>query len=674
MLIDADLESLISGGLTVMLRKYLAIAVLALCSAPLFADVILDTSIADVFNRGSNELAGSITMTVNNDDFADASTLEPIFIRVTPDHKSKLAETLVDQNRTDFRADPIYLAMKLNSTSPVFELLALPETVSIVRWVEGETSFWIQVQTSSDTWIGTGGVPLDGTPNDDATVSWTLGISARASDNLNPDWPVKSNLPFNTRDSATTGLVADSTSTLFCVDLALPPGEPGGLDTIGFESLLQYDIISFDFRADLGNGFYSANTGVQTGINFTNDFRIARGKARECTVEVQGTKFAPGVTRLCVPAAVGNGGIEGLVKATNVISYRIRCNRGGDLLTTELVPGSYFSFDNGSRGLYGFLSGNDARFGEVGFDGNFVPNGLGSGIVSGPFAAGGGNTLYAAITLFWEGDVLSLIDRTITIQVCTWYYFGNPPITATLDYAVVLVNHEGAEDDPPYDGIDQHIRCLPSEFVIATGTWDQGEYVPCTGVPTVLFFPYLPRLFDTNFWTGISYVNQGGVDFDAGGIEIIFYAENGDCFSATPDLPLPVRNQMTWLLREDELGTVGLFGAGVNNADVTVIPEPCNGADPTAFGQTRMSMFIVGSFEAEFLDDVFNGDLDGYLLVGDYVTGSVDGAYLPRNYDNDIPGQNADLPIRRSKRANDVLQNVPIDSTRASIYPPNLFQ
>jgi hypothetical protein len=542
-----------------------------------------------------------------------------------------------------------------------------------VRWVEGENNFWIRVQTSSDTWVlDLQGMPLPSTPNENVTVSWVIGLSAQASNNINPDWPTISNLPFNTRDPDTLGDTDDSTSTLFCVDLSLPEGEPGGLGTIDQESLLRYDPISFDYRADLGNGFYSSNTGVQTGINFTNDFFIARGKARICTVEVQGTKFAPGDTRLCVPAAVGNGGIEGLVKATNVISFRIRCQRGGDLITTELIPGSYINFDNGSRGLYGFLSGADASFGLVDFNGNFIPNGLGSGIVSGPFSAGGGNVLYSSLTLFWEGDTLSLFDRTLTVQVCTWYYFGNPPITATLDYTVVLVNHEGAEDDPPYDGIDQHVRCLPSEFVIATGTWDQGNYVPCVGVPVVCFFPYLPKLFDTNFWVGVSYVNQGGVDFAAGDVEIIFYAENGDCFSAAPDLPLPIRNQMTWLIREDELGTVGLFGAGINNSDTTVIPEPCNGADPSSFGQTRMSMFLRGSFEAEFLDDVFNGDLDGYLLVGDYVTGSVDGAYLPRNYDNDIPNQNADLPIRRSKRANIVLENHPITKTRASIYPPNL--
>ena len=62
----------------------------------------------------------------------------------------------------------------------------------------------------------------------------------------------------------------------------------------------------------------------------------------------------------------------------------------------------------------------------------------------------------------------------------------------------------------------------------------------------------------------------------------------------------------------------------------------------------RMSLFVVGCFTPEF-QDIYDGDLDGYLLIGS--GGNIDGSYLPRNYDNDIPNQNCDLPIRRQKRA-----------------------
>ncbi len=62
-------------------------------------------------------------------------------------------------------------------------------------------------------------------------------------------------------------------------------------------------------------------------------------------------------------------------------------------------------------------------------------------------------------------------------------------------------------------------------------------------------------------------------------------------------------------------------------------------------------MYVRGTFDAQFSNDIYNGDLDGYLLIGSIAGGSIDGAYLPRNYDNDIPGQNADLPLWRSKAA-----------------------
>ena len=163
----------------------------------------------------------------------------------------------------------------------------------------------------------------------------------------------------------------------------------------------------------------------------------------------------------------------------------------------------------------------------------------------------------------------------------------------------------------------------------------------------------MPKTFDTGFWVGLSYVNQGNVDFTEGDIEAIFYNESGDRFSTAQDpLPaLPIHNQMTWVLQEDELGAVALTGAGVNNADVVVTPLPTDPTVPAdSFGVTRMSMFLVGTFEAEFADEQDNGDLDGYLLIGS--GNNVDGAYLPRNWDSgEEDNQFTDLPIQRNKRA-----------------------
>jgi hypothetical protein len=625
-----------------MLKKCLAVLVLAFAAAPLFADVELQTSINDVFYRGSAELTGSITMTVNDDDFHDASTMEPIFIRVTLADNATLAEDLVncDLPVTDFRHDPIYLAMELVSVGNALSIRALTETVSIVRWVEGEPSFWLRVQSNSDTWIGpTAGGALFG-PNEDAKVSWTMGVSARSSaaDHQVAD---KSNLPFNTRNPDTTGLEEDATSTLICVNLVdstLPLGER-----------LEFDPLALDYRVWQGSCYFDRDEGNQLGIDFTNDFEIARGKDRSCVVSV-GDPKGPGAddVRLCVPAAVGNGGVDGYVKATNVIQYTITCFTGGGLINTDLYPGAYTSFSAGGRG-YGFLStGGTAAYGTVDSEGNFSPNPDSGDVVL--YNNLGGN-LYNDLDLIYDGEKENLGSETLTIQVCVYYYYTNQPTDIVLDWSVTLVSHDGAEDDAPFDGPDQHRRCAPSEFEIYAGEWQFGNYILCAGNQVSIFFPYLPKFNDPvdppTFWVGVSYVNQGAVDFAEGGVAMIAYDEDGVRYENTDAMPaLPVANQMTWLLW-DNLGVVEIRGAGANNAGWV------STFSPAGFGGTRSSMFITGNFEAENLSTVFDGDLDGYLLIGSLENNAVDGAYLPRNYDNDIPGQNADLPLRRSKRAVD---------------------
>lgn len=623
-----------------MFKKYLAILVVALGAAPLFADVELQTSIADVFNRGTNELAGSITMTVNDDDFTNASTDEPIFIRVTPDHGSRLADTLVDQSLpvTDYRTNPIFLAMELQGGGTAFSISADPETVSIVRWVEGESAFWIRVQTDSTLWIQNVVTLATSDPSEDLRVSWQLGVSARQSAEDNGE---KSNLPFNTRNALTVGDEEDATSTLLCVNL-----ENSDLTTSGDESRLQYDIISFnhDAEIDSDDGEYSGQAGDDTGINFTNDFYIARGKDRSCTLTSDNVKGGDSRTYLCVDAAQGNTGqISGLVGATNAIEFTIRCESGGSLLDTDLFDGAYVYFENNTTSPYGFLPGG-ASFGAVDGEGNFTSDfGLGhSDTVAGHFTTHGAD-LWDTIHLTWTGGTEDLSSMTLQAQVTVWYYYSDPEVTAVLDWGVVLVSHDGSRDEAPFDGDDQFRRCEPSEIVLEGDPWTFTTFVPCEGNPAVLFFPYVPKLVGTDFWAGLSYVNQGGVAFGDDNIVLYFYNEDGDLFTAA--LPgLGMHAQMTWGLGESDNG-VGLTGAGDNNADYVdgnaVFPEAADGATPDEdFGVTRMSMFLVGYFEAEFLNDVDLGDLDGYLLIGSGT--NVDGAYLPRNLDGDVTHR--DLP------------------------------
>lgn len=625
-----------------MLRKGLALLAMALFTAPLFADIELSTSINDVFHRGTNELAGSITMRVQDNDFSSASTTEPVFIRVTLDHQAELANTLVDLNGSGLTDDPIYLAMKLNADPGAqLALAADSQSVSIVRWVEGESAFWIRVQTASDEWIQLNNGNFV-TPQENLTVSWTLGISARRSsedlDNIAAD---RKNLPFNTRDPFTIGEDEDATSTLICVDLS-----GSDLTTTGVESLLNYDPIAFDDTAEISLGSY--RPGNDTGINFTNDFSIARGKNRECTVNVA-EKGAPAVEDLCIPRAGLNENDNGWLEVTNTIGFIIDCERGGDFLDTDLYDGSYITFttNGGDYGIERASYTSSASAGTYSRSSSFENN---------------GETLYRELDLTWNSGFAVLDQFRADTSVTVRYHNSNGPVDVLLDWSITLVNHNGEEDVDPFDGADQHIRCLPSEFLIASGQWDFGSFVDCSGNDAVIFFPYLPILQGNElFWAGLSVVNQGNVDLD---LEAVVYHENGDRFTA--DLgDLAAQTQATYLVSAGDDG-VPYFGGTGDNEDLAVSAVPSSDTvDASSFGLYRSNMFVVGSFLASYDDEVNSGDLDGYLLIGK--GGDIDGAYLPRNYDNDLPGQNADLPLNRGKKALAPIVNV-IGAERPATY------
>jgi hypothetical protein len=637
------------------MRKALALALFALCAAPMFASVELDTSINDVFSRGTNELAGSITWNVTGDDFREASTDEPVFIRVTPDHNSFLAETLVRQSAGD---EPINLAMTLDG-SPFFTVAADPEAISIVRWVAGEAAFWIRVQQTSDQWLDTG-TGLVG-PSVDQEVSWTVGISARLSDERNEQGVggSGSNLPFNTRDeTANEGDFDEATSTLICLDLSSSNLADDGSN----ESLLDYDIIAYDRFADLGGGVFSGQAGNDTGINFTNDFSIARGKSRSCDLTIlTDPKDSDSISLLCIYAAASNGTQFELVKLTNDLSIVVGCT-GGNTLDTSLVQGARVEFSTGGRGNYGFRETGNVRFTNV----------AGYSLVDGVFD-NNGYDLYRNADLFYNDVEQPLnfpFSAQLDMEICVYTHYTDDPIQAIVDWQLILVSHDGARDELPpspitggeYDGDDQFRRCEPSEFAVGDPLeLVVGWFVECDGNPVSIFFPYLPILVgQQDFWVGLSYVNQGATDLN---IEAIFYDEDGNRFAGSLG-DLEQRNLKTWLLIENSEGIATLTGRGGNNDGEEVIPEPDDPNLSSAdFGTTRSSLFVRGTFQAEFLDDVFNGDLDGYMLIGNATTLSIDGAYLPRNYDNDIPGQNADLPLWRSKQATKSVDKVSVKIT-----------
>jgi len=341
----------------------------------------------------------------------------------------------------------------------------------------------------------------------------------------------------------------------------------------------------------------------------------------------------------------------------------VRVGREGDVVEVKFnsaekrVDGSYLTFDTGARAPYGFHPTD-----SVNFVGAVSP---GDTVLYNPFSSHG-DTLYRSVDLIWNDGTKGLLNYHVTASVHLRYHYLDAPTAIDLDYTITLLNHDGEYDSIPFDGDDQTRRCPPSEFVIYEDVWNFGSFVECTGVPVTLFFPYMPKLISDNlFWSGVSLVNHGGVDFDE--LTVHIYDENGNLFTA--DLPgLAQRNQYTWLLINDvDAGVVALFDMTEDANGEFVVPAPANPEVPAdSFGQTRMSMFVVGNFEAEFANDVFSGDLDGFLLIGK--GGDIDGSYLPRNYDNDIPGQNADLPLLRSKASNNSLRAKVVTSSTPAKY------
>ena len=243
--------------------KHSMFLLLLFIGASAMADIELSTSITDVDYRGSREVTGSITMRVNDNDFGGITTETPAFIRITLDKNARLADTLVDLTSEDVSInDPILLAMFLSTGTPGLVLDAAPDSVSIVRWVAGERSIWIRVQTSSSEWILDEGVAR--APDGDNKVGWNLGLDGNASAQSMASVDLSHrNLDFNSRND-------NPVSVSIWVDLS-----ESALETGGVASLLHFDIITFDANAEKEPGLFGASNDL--GVNFSNDFTIARG-------------------------------------------------------------------------------------------------------------------------------------------------------------------------------------------------------------------------------------------------------------------------------------------------------------------------------------------------------------------------------------------------------------
>jgi len=258
-----------------MLKKAWSLVALAALGSVVFANVDLRTNINDVYYRGSCEEAGAVTMSVNGDDFREASTDTPIYIRVRLMSNATLCQTLVGCPAVHTLSDPIYLAVRLEGVNPGAGSVTLnvhEEAVSIVRWIAGERSIWLRVQQASSDWIDRGAITFP--PTSEFSVAWTFGLTELQSLDENDDLFAAD---LANRDSNSWG-------TKLCVNLSAATINPYPAN----DSILVFDTISWNWQTEPMASQHCAPEeivwGQQAGVNFSGDDSIARGYDVECWV------------------------------------------------------------------------------------------------------------------------------------------------------------------------------------------------------------------------------------------------------------------------------------------------------------------------------------------------------------------------------------------------------
>jgi hypothetical protein len=665
-----------------MFRKLWSLVALAAVGTLVFANVDLRTNIQDIYYRGTCEEAGSITMSVNGDDFADATTQTPVFIRIRLDKGAKLCQTLVDFVGTDAFGNPhvnnpIWLAMRLEGNQNQ-TIIAPPETVSLCRWIRSEDALWLKIQSSSSQWINDVAGPVP--PDINRRVAWTFGTTARTSwITNNPRYPVTANLPCNTRNYlwtqwfdlgnpgawATTEL---ATTTLLCVNVSQSILTP----MPQLNSELNFDTISFldDFyvaypgavdslHVETAPNAASIENDNQYTANFSGDDTIARGFDVVCTIS---TYKPPAYgAKLCFIDG-GNAADTCLTSIANSIEIDINCAyglNGGSFFAVSTPAGSPYWFrvrTVGGQPVVVGMSNGVELFQVLGFGASVY---MANNLQASAWVAYTPATyvsvyhgFYRTSLVFVElGEMYDFAPNALSVVLSGTVYewCEDPASSVYLDVELWLTNHGDPNDVTPFDEIltsytqYQDRYCPPSAIMVGEFEWFFGVFYDCFSDITRIFFPYLPMIANNDtFWAGLSFVNQGYTSFDAEETFAWFYeADGAEWYALFP--ALPVRTQQTYLLDDGEQG-VGFYN------DVFVPLDPY-GNDLVPLDK-RSSMFVLAQHVGTTAGALSRGcdicypDLDGFLMIGNEQTGDVYG-YLPRNEESINLGQDwqdGDLP------------------------------
>lgn len=284
------------------------------CFAPIwiFANIDLRTNIQDVAQEHEFAELGSISLVITDNDFPSASLEEPAYIRIHLNGGHKLGQTLVNIESESTQHYPIYLGVRLEDGDPSHTIHAHPDTVSIVRWIRGESEIWIRIQTSSSEWIDSFGTLIPPSIQN-GRCAFTLGISAiHSQDLLGARYLAgRANRPSNARNQSQMPGEDEAVSCLLIADMAYMSPYPST------ESIVE--LLASSLRMDPQSISTSPSLPIESGFlgnsTFSGDDALGRVWSVSQKVSAYSGPFA--VSRLCA-----SNSQDGLVPMETWLSYQ----------------------------------------------------------------------------------------------------------------------------------------------------------------------------------------------------------------------------------------------------------------------------------------------------------------------------------------------------------------
>ena len=408
------------------------------------ADINYSNAVKPVYYLGSHEFGGAFEVTCQGNAFSSASPDTPVFMEISFERGAVMAHTMVNLASDDPALNqPIYLPLALESRS-IFgqpSLAASADTVSIVRWVEGESTVWLRIQTSSSNWVQFD-ENTTGPPTVENSVSWHLGVSAQ----FYAQWleARDANIPFPTRNlQASSTDYHEAFSVNFCFNLANANLQPSGPD-----SELPYFCRFYDHSSQVAPGVFEAVNELE--VQQSGTWQIARGRDRKIvagsTTEVE--SFFP-----CSE--------QGFTTSKNTITLNITKESVG--LSSEIYDGSYITLETPADSLYGFdeqsalFTGQSASPGEIvlDLDSAFTIN---------------DKVLYRKLQLTWNGGTQDF-SIPMVVETTMSYHCQAMLSDLLIHYSLHVMDVAPPTDEAPFNGDHQKKGCQQTAVFVDSGIW-----------------------------------------------------------------------------------------------------------------------------------------------------------------------------------------------------------